>query len=479
MIFIKSIEIENFQSHKYSRLDFSENLNVIVGPSDNGKSAIIRALKWVLFNEPKGSDFIRYGENYCRVTITLSDETKIVRERTKTKNLYKLVKDNNETVFEGFGNEIPIDIIDAHQINKVNIDKENNICLNISEQLEGPFLLNQPNSLKSKAIGKIIGLHIIDDAVKELSRDIVNIQNSKKMIQNNLEAIEEKIESLSYVDELKINIEKKEYIINKLNLKVNLLNKLIELKNKLVSINEEQKDLEKIISILSKVDEINLDLLLNKLTLYTHLIKIRENLNFINEEMKKQREIINLTLNVDNIETNIILLNSKVEKLNKIMLLNKKYDYTNSLLQESKVIIDKTKYIKNVEKLFEKLEQTIKQKIIITEKYNQYLSTKESINKGFNYMEKLNTIDSCDFKLLQLENKNKILEKIRSLNNSLNNIEAEISSNIVISKKCMNEIQQLLAKYKEILNHYSICPTCGSEITNDKIDIIIKTIWED
>lgn len=98
MIFIKSIEIENFQSHKYSKLDFSENLNVIVGPSDNGKSAIIRALKWVLFNEPKGTEFIRYGENFCRVSIILSDGSKIIRERTKTKNLYKLIKNSNETV---------------------------------------------------------------------------------------------------------------------------------------------------------------------------------------------------------------------------------------------------------------------------------------------------------------------------------------------------------------------------------------------
>ncbi|WDC83992.1 ATP-binding protein [Caloramator sp. mosi_1] len=139
MIYIKSIEIENFQSHKHTKLDLSENLNVIVGPSDNGKSAIIRALKWCLFNEPKGVEFIRFDSNYCRVTLTLSDGVKIIRERTKTKNTYRLIKNGEETVYEGFGNDIPLDIQEAHKIRKIRIDKDNDMCLNLSEQLEGPF----------------------------------------------------------------------------------------------------------------------------------------------------------------------------------------------------------------------------------------------------------------------------------------------------------------------------------------------------
>lgn len=135
------------------------------------------------------------------------------------------------------------------------------------------FLLNQPNSLKSKAIGKIIGLHILDDAVKGLSRDIVNIQNTKKLIQNNLEGIDEKINNLSYINDLKLNIEKKEEIINKLNSKVTLLNKLIALNNKLKTIKSEQLDLEYNITILSKVDKVNLDILFKKLTFYLELKK--------------------------------------------------------------------------------------------------------------------------------------------------------------------------------------------------------------
>lgn len=479
MIFIKSIEIENFQSHKYSKLNFNENLNVIVGPSDNGKSAIIRALKWVLFNEPKGSDFIRYGENYCRVSINLSDGTKIIRERTKTKNAYKLIKNSNEIVFEGFGNEIPIDIIEAHKINKVNIDKENNICLNISEQLEGPFLLNQPNSLKSKAIGKIIGLNIIDDAVKGLQRDIVNIQTSKKIIQNSLDEIDEKIKNLSHIEDLKLVIEKKENIINKLNSKVKLLNKLIEFNNKLILIKNEQLDLEQNILMLGNVDKINLDILFKKLTLYLELMKLNKNLNIINQDVKIQKQIINQTCNINNLDNLVMLANNKVERLYKIINLFEKYITTQKLMRESQLVIDKTKDIMRVEKLYQKLEEVSRQRLLITEKYYKYSLNTESINKGQEYMKKLNTIDSCNEKVLQLENKFKISEKLISLNNSLKSINAEINDSITTSRKYYDDIKQSLIKYKEILKQYSICPTCGSEITNDKINIIIKTIWEE
>ncbi|MFR9297315.1 MAG: AAA family ATPase, partial [Aedoeadaptatus pacaensis] len=46
MNFIEKIILVNFQSHVYSELSLSRGVNVIVGPSDSGKTAIMRALRW-------------------------------------------------------------------------------------------------------------------------------------------------------------------------------------------------------------------------------------------------------------------------------------------------------------------------------------------------------------------------------------------------------------------------------------------------
>jgi exonuclease SbcC len=60
--YIKKLSLRNFQSHRETDLEFSPGLNIIVGPSDQGKSAIIRALRWLFYNEPRGTGFIRVGE---------------------------------------------------------------------------------------------------------------------------------------------------------------------------------------------------------------------------------------------------------------------------------------------------------------------------------------------------------------------------------------------------------------------------------
>ena len=81
--YIKNLRIINFQSHKNTTMNFSNGLNVIVGESDVGKTAIIRALKWVLFNEPKGASFINRDSDECIVEINYSDGISLIRKRNK------------------------------------------------------------------------------------------------------------------------------------------------------------------------------------------------------------------------------------------------------------------------------------------------------------------------------------------------------------------------------------------------------------
>src|SRR6185312_5624229 len=85
---IRNLRIENFQSHEVTEMAFDDGLNVIVGASDQGKSAVIRALRWLLFNEPRGSDFMRVGANNSRVTVELADGARVTRERTPSRNRY-------------------------------------------------------------------------------------------------------------------------------------------------------------------------------------------------------------------------------------------------------------------------------------------------------------------------------------------------------------------------------------------------------
>ena len=85
---IQSLKIQNFQSHKNSELVFSEGINIITGSSNNGKTAILRALGWVITNRPQGLAFKSYfadKKDSCKVTLTINGQ-KIVWEKCRTFN---------------------------------------------------------------------------------------------------------------------------------------------------------------------------------------------------------------------------------------------------------------------------------------------------------------------------------------------------------------------------------------------------------
>lgn len=176
---IKHILIENFQSHARSELTFGPGLNVIIGPSDNGKSAVLRALRWALYNEPRGSEFVRAGARECRVTVTMSDGVQIVRELILTKSgatsrsrYLVRVPDQEEQDFEGFGLEVPAEVIRAHGMPQVLLDTDKRVVLSLGSQLEGPFLLTESGSLRARAIGRLLGVHVVDAAVRGTQRDM-------------------------------------------------------------------------------------------------------------------------------------------------------------------------------------------------------------------------------------------------------------------------------------------------------------------
>lgn len=156
---IKSLHISNFQSHKSTQLEFSPGVNVIIGPSDSGKSAILRAISWAIFNKPSGDSFRSYWEGNTAVDIELENET-ITREKGK-ENLY--INSSNKLKkpieFKAFGTDVPEEIKSVLNISDINIQR----------QMDAPFLLSSTAGEVGKELNKAIRLDIIDKAQKNIS----------------------------------------------------------------------------------------------------------------------------------------------------------------------------------------------------------------------------------------------------------------------------------------------------------------------
>jgi len=124
---IQTIQINNFQSHKHTYLTLDPGVNIIVGPSDSGKTAILRALRWLVWNRPTGEAFRSSWGGETLVEITLDD---FILQRSKDKeNIYKIVNDNEVKLLKAFGTEVP------EEVSKIlNLDDSN-----LQQQMDAPF----------------------------------------------------------------------------------------------------------------------------------------------------------------------------------------------------------------------------------------------------------------------------------------------------------------------------------------------------
>lgn len=80
MIILKNLKLKNFLSHSDSEFSFAPNERLLIdGKSGAGKSSIIEAIVWALFNKGRTQNrsLIKHGEKFCQVDLELVDEAKM------------------------------------------------------------------------------------------------------------------------------------------------------------------------------------------------------------------------------------------------------------------------------------------------------------------------------------------------------------------------------------------------------------------
>jgi exonuclease SbcC len=197
---IKSLDIRNFQSHKRSSLEFDPGVNIVIGQSDSGKTAIIRALKKLVQNRPLGNSYrSTWGGNTLIRLKTTDNHTISFKEGDEGK---EYILDDLDP-FKAFATEVPKEIIDA-----LNFDE-----INLQQQLDSVFLLSKTPGETAQHFNKIanlekiaLGQSNIKKWINQLNGEITNKEkdlkkNTEDLIKyNHLEKMEIDIESLEELD---------------------------------------------------------------------------------------------------------------------------------------------------------------------------------------------------------------------------------------------------------------------------------------
>ncbi|MEB1810162.1 MAG: AAA family ATPase [Bacillaceae bacterium] len=478
MNWIKEVRLENFQSHLDTSIEFSKGLNVIVGQSDSGKTAILRGIRWVLFNQPRGTDFMRVSSDFVRVTLTFANEVSIIRERTSSKNRYIIKKVGKEDlVLEGFGIHVPQEVLDAHQIYPLRIDRDMELLLNVSQQLDGPFLLEQTASVRAKTIGRISGAHYIDMAVRDTTKDVAKLQQQTKHVEAEVNILKEKIEPYQFLDHARVALDQSEQKYRDLKRKDEKLSKLENLKSSLHDLSISEETVKKHLSVLKGIDEWERSL---------------ERLQFINEKKRsfqlKRSQIaeigktmdtcklwIQKTNGVDVANNNVTVIVQKYNRLTQLNYLKETSNRLESSLLDVQTTISKTAFAtlpeeQKVQKLLQKVKRASELKRL-EQSYktlnNQMIGMKRTI-------ERLEEATMSEEKYKELQSNIQGLKSYQLLLEKLQDVNKRLKDGATFIAKKKQEEFQLRTNYEQRLLEKGECPTCGGQLNRSAIKQLLN-----
>lgn len=481
MLTIKRLTLENFQSHKFTIIDFDDGLNAIVGPTDSGKTAILRAIKWVLYNEPQGDSFIRQGESQTSVQILFSSGVVVKRYRTKSKNGYEITyADGSTTSFEGFGSQVPQEVLEATKMPKITLRQGETRSLNMAEQLEGPFLLTDNPSLKAAAIGKLVQADVIDYALGQVNLDLRNKKKDVRDLEDELENLNKDLEGYAYLKELENTIAYLEKIQETLKSREEKLQKLIDLRenyNKIQDLIGKLENIKTSLKDLSSIENFYFEAF-NKIGLLNNLDHVAK-AYILNRERLKATEIIkNKLKQVDLADNTINNLGNKIAHLDQLknLFLNLEAN------KKRKTSVEKA-YIKlgQVDQALELYKQADK----LEGKYRDYstartnlLVLKDRIKNGNAYISNFQDLEKSDelYGLIkQRLEKVKLLGERKTQQDLIENKILKEKSTIKITEEKIKDIEE---SYKNLIAEIKICPTCKRPFDLTNTDEIIKHLSE-
>lgn len=167
---IKAIRIRGFQSHIDTEAFFSPHLTVITGATDSGKTAILRAIRWIAFGEPGGAAFINNTIGEAMVEITMDNDVLVQKTRKGNKTEYQVVDADGERLQTWESAAVPPEVTAALGLVKQTFG-DVDATINFAYQLDAPFLISLPASAGAKVLGKIAGTEVVDLAVKDVAKE--------------------------------------------------------------------------------------------------------------------------------------------------------------------------------------------------------------------------------------------------------------------------------------------------------------------
>lgn len=188
-----NVQVKGFQSIEDLTLSI-EGFTAIIGRSNIGKSALVRALKCALTNA-EGVWFVRHGPDCARVlrgvkkckcqssVHIVSEGFDLLWEKGDLVHRYEFNGKNYESPDRG----LP-DFLSLSGLDPVRVGSDSG-CIQISDQFFPIFLLNQSGGVVAETISDVSRLNRINRATKLVEKDRRDLQSTKKVLEGDVDKI--------------------------------------------------------------------------------------------------------------------------------------------------------------------------------------------------------------------------------------------------------------------------------------------------
>lgn len=286
---LKSLKIKNFQSHEHSELQLHPGINVIIGLTDSGKSAIVRSIRWLSRNKPSGGSFRSRWGGETSVTVE-TESGSVIRTKDKTDTYELLLHKKRPLIFKAFGNNVPEEITVFLALNEINTQF----------QLDSHFLLSQSSGQVAEHFNKVAHLDQISRGLTNIDKEIRRLKAEKKYKTSEIEEKEEQLKQFDYLEQFEEEVE----VLEDMDLQLSNYKKRHEkLRGLIYNIGEIKKKMEYDSSILTMKPEVEKLLQLHKkketlakdeMLLYKAVLNITNIVHTLKDETSKQTRLLTL-----------------------------------------------------------------------------------------------------------------------------------------------------------------------------------------
>jgi DNA repair exonuclease SbcCD ATPase subunit len=190
---IRQMRIRNFQKHRKLTIDF-DPVTSIVGPTDAGKSTLIRALSFICLGKWNPC-YVRHGKDSLTVELDVGGR-RVRKDKGKGTNVFEL--DGKE--FRAFKNAVPPEIEEL-----LNVGPEN-----FQKQLDAHFWFSDTSGQVSKKLNQIVNLEIIDHTLANLASELKRSKLELHVTEDRYAEAKSEFNELSWVPQFLTDFERLE-----------------------------------------------------------------------------------------------------------------------------------------------------------------------------------------------------------------------------------------------------------------------------